>query len=533
MFLKNKLNSTNFLTILIFFIALFVSQIFGNRGVFPIDSFSHFDTGYRVLNGELPFRDYWAVSGPLIDFFQAFLFFVFGINWQIYLLSASILNGFFAVLTFNLLLKFKLEKKFSFFYAICLAVLAYPSSGTSFVDHHSTFLSVISIYFLIFAIKTEKLIYWFFLPLVFSFAFLSKQVPATYIFFSVCLLIFYDFIFNYKNKLNKKKIFLTLVFSSTVIIILLIFFLNFGGISIQNFIDQYINYPREIGKSRYTELNYDFNNIVLNFKFIYLFFILLFIVNLKKLFTQKQFYKKINFKLFLISFLLFVSLVQHQIVTKNQIFIFFLIPLFAAFVHIELLELNNKYKKYIIFFLISMCLYTTFKYHKRFNLERKFHELNNVNFSNSVDAAVLDKKFKGLNWITPGSRNKEDVFKEIKSIKENINILKKDNAKKMLITNYSFFSVILNETVNSPSRWFPGDDSAFPQKDSSSFHIYKKFLLKNIKDKKIEVIYIIKDVSERNLLDYIDLECVNKIIINKHMDKYTLNRNCSDLYGKQ
>jgi len=103
----------------------------------------------------------------------------------------------------------------------------------------------------------------------------------------------------------------------------------------------------------------------------------------------------------------------------------------------------------------------------------------------------------------------------------------------MLITNYSFFSVILNETVNSPSRWFPGDDSAFPQKDSSSFHVYKKFLLKNIKDKKIEVIYIIKDVSERNLLDYIDLECVNKIIINKHMDKYTLNRNCSDLYGKQ
>ena len=532
MSLKDKLNSTNFLPIVIFFIALFINQIFGNKGVLPIDSFSHFDIGYRVLNGELPFRDYWVVSGPLIDLSQAILFFIFGVSWQIYLLNASILNGIFAVLTFNLLVKFKLEKKYSFFYAICLAILAYPSSGTPFVDHHSTFLSVISLYLLIFAIKTEKLIYWFLLPLVFLFAFLSKQVPSSYIFFSACLLIAYNFIFNHKSKLSNKKIFFTLVISSSIIIILLIFFLNINGIIIQDFIDQYINYPREIGERRYLRLNYDYKNIFFNFKFIYLLFILLLIINIKKLIIEKQFYKKINFKIFLIFFLLFISLVQHQILTKNQIFIFFLIPLFAAFVHIELFELNSKYKKYIIFFLISVCLLTTFKYHIRFNLERKFHELNNVNFSNKVDAAILDKKFKGLNWITPGKKNKKEVIEEIKSIKENINILKSDNSKKMLITNYSFFSVILNETVNSPSRWFPGDDSAFPQTDNRAFNIYKKFLLKNIKDKKIEVVYIIKDVSDRNLLDYLDLECTKKIIINKNLDKYMLNRNCSDLYGK-
>ena len=526
MSLKDKLYSTNSLTIIIFLTALLFNQYFGNRGVYPIDSFSHFDIGYRVLNGELPFKDYWVVSGPIIDFFQAFLFMLFDVNWQTYLLNASILNAIFAVLTFKLLLEFKLEKKYSFFYAVCLAVLAYPSSGTPFVDHHSTFLSIISIYLLIFAIKTEKIIYWYLLPIIFSFAFLSKQVPATYIFFSACLLIAYHFIFSNKNKLNNKKIFLTLLISSTIIIGLLILFFNLNNISFQSFFDQYINYPREIGENRYTELNYNLKNIIIDFKFIYLIFILLLILNINKLFTQTQFYKKVNFKLFLISFLLFVSLVQHQIITKNQIFIFFLIPLFAAFAHIELLELENKNKKYIIIFLVFLCLFTTFKYHIRFNLDRKFHEFNNINFLNSIDATALDKRFSGLNWITPGKQSQKEVREEIELIKENLNILKKDNSKKMLITNYSFFSVILNASANSPSRWFPGDNSAFPQKDSSSFTIYKNFFLNIIKDKKIETVYIIKDVSEKNLLDYLNIRCMKKTIINKHMLKYVINRSC-------
>ena len=66
MSLKDKLYSTNSLTIIIFLTALLFNQYFGNRGVYPIDSFSHFDIGYRVLNGELPFKDYWVVSGPII-----------------------------------------------------------------------------------------------------------------------------------------------------------------------------------------------------------------------------------------------------------------------------------------------------------------------------------------------------------------------------------------------------------------------------------------------------------------------------------
>ena len=76
---------------------IFLCQYTGNRGVFPIDSFSHFDSGYRILNGEHPFRDYWIVSGFFIDYFQSIIFYFLGVNWQTYLLNASLLNGFISV----------------------------------------------------------------------------------------------------------------------------------------------------------------------------------------------------------------------------------------------------------------------------------------------------------------------------------------------------------------------------------------------------------------------------------------------------
>jgi hypothetical protein len=532
MYLKEKFYSKNFIIIIIFFFSLFFNQYFGNRGVFPLDSFSHFDIGYRVLNGELPFKDYWVVSGPLVDFLQAFLFLIFGVNWQTYLLNASILNGIFAVLTFSLFLEFELDKKSSFFYTICLAILAYPSSGTPFVDHHSTFFSIISIYLLIFAIKKEKLVYWILIPFFLCFAFLSKQVPATYIFFSVLFLIIYNFIFRHEKKLSNKKIFFTLFFSSGVIIVLVLLFFSISGISIQSFIDQYISYPREIGQNRYSKLNYDFKNTIIDFKFIHLIFFSLIVVNVINFIKKKKFFYKINFKLFLISFLLLVSLIQHQIVTRNQIFIFFLIPLFSAFVQIELNKLDIKYKKFLILSLFIVCLCTTIKYHTRFNLERKFHELNNINFSNSIKATMLSNKFKGLKWITPEKSSKEELTDEVNFLKKNIEVLKNDNSQKMLFTNYSFFSVLLKETVNSPTRWFPGNDSAFPGKDSNLYSVYKNFLLKQIHDKNISNIYVINDVSEKNLINYLPIECVDKIKVNERMLKYKINKNCSDLYGK-
>ena len=103
---------------LIFLFGVIICHYTGSRGVFPIDSFSHYDSGYRILNGEHPFRDYWIVSGFFIDYVQSIIFYLLGTNWQVYLLNASILNGLTALLVYKLFNKLRLDFKLSFFYAI-------------------------------------------------------------------------------------------------------------------------------------------------------------------------------------------------------------------------------------------------------------------------------------------------------------------------------------------------------------------------------------------------------------------------------
>ena len=148
--MKNNilLNKQTFFIFFLFIFSILINQYYGNKGLFPVDSFSHFDTGFRVLLGEYPFRDYWVVSGPLIDYLQALFFYIFGINWQAYVLHASIINGIASIATFFFLRSFKLNIFYSFVYSIFFSILAYPSSGTPFVDHHSAMFSLMGIYFL-------------------------------------------------------------------------------------------------------------------------------------------------------------------------------------------------------------------------------------------------------------------------------------------------------------------------------------------------------------------------------------------------
>ena len=80
-----KLFSYNsLLAVVIFLFGTLICHYTGNRGIFPIDSFSHFDSGYRILNGENPFKDYWIVSGFFIDYLQSIIFYILGISWQTY-----------------------------------------------------------------------------------------------------------------------------------------------------------------------------------------------------------------------------------------------------------------------------------------------------------------------------------------------------------------------------------------------------------------------------------------------------------------
>ena len=297
--------------ILILFLILFsllINQYYGNRGVFPVDSFAHFDTGFRVLNGEYPFKDYWIVSGPLLDYIQAFFFYIFGINWQSYVFHASVFNAVLTVSTFLILTKFNFKIYYCFFYSILFSILAYPSSGTPFVDHHSAFFSLLGIYTLIAAIKTEKGFFWILLPIFLGLAFLSKQVPASYVIISIFIFLIYFLV------LEKRYYWLKyFVLSSLSFIFFLLIFGKIQGISFSSFLEQYILYPQTIGDQRYGEFKITFRGVVEHFKFIYVSLIPLLYINTKNILLKKIYYKEKDFFYFVILIFFTFSLILHQV----------------------------------------------------------------------------------------------------------------------------------------------------------------------------------------------------------------------------
>tara|TARA_B100000029_G_scaffold159741_1_gene155419 strand:+ start:1749 stop:3308 length:1560 start_codon:yes stop_codon:yes gene_type:complete len=503
--------------IFLFLFSLFINQYYGNRGVFPVDSFSHFDTGYRILLNEHPFKDFWIISGPFVDYIQASFFYLFGVNWQAYVFHASIVNAIITISTFIVLRNFKLNLIYSFIYSIFFSILAYPISGTPFVDHHSAFFSLLGIYALILGIRTEKNYYWILLPIFFIFAFLSKQVPSSYVIISVFIVLVYYYFVKKKIKWIKY-----VLLSSVSLILLLLIFGNILGIGLTSFLEQYIFYPQTIGEKRFSNFNITFNGIVGHFKFIYFAIAPLVYVNIKNLIQNKNYFNKDNFLYFLILISLTISLIFHQLLTRNQTFIFFLIPILTAFSHISI----NTDKKIISTILILFCLFATTKYHFRFNEGRKFHELNYSNFDLSSSGSKIDRKFIGLRWMTP--EFKDNPIEEINFINEIKTYLKDDIRNKMVMTNYSFFSALLEKKLFSTTRWHIFDGTDYPQKNSKYFLSYKKLLINSIKENEIKVIYTINPVKNSNIYDYIDEKCFKEIKITQILSSHEL-KNCEEI----
>ena len=136
---------------LIFIISITTNFYFGSIGVFPVDTFAFFDSANFINKGFLPIRDYWTSNGFLVDLIQSVFFKFFGTKWTGYLLHSSLVNFFLGYLTYKFLLSENLKPVYSLFYSISVAILAYPSAGVPFSDHHSLIFSIMSIFLLIFS----------------------------------------------------------------------------------------------------------------------------------------------------------------------------------------------------------------------------------------------------------------------------------------------------------------------------------------------------------------------------------------------
>ena len=86
--------------------------------MFPIDSFLIFDSAYNIISGNHPFKDYWLITGPFLDYIQAFLFLILGVNWTSYVLHASIINVLITIFSFYFFLNIGLKKYYAFIYSL-------------------------------------------------------------------------------------------------------------------------------------------------------------------------------------------------------------------------------------------------------------------------------------------------------------------------------------------------------------------------------------------------------------------------------
>jgi len=521
MILKIQSHKNKIFVFILFFFSIAINQYYGNRGVFPMDSFHFFDSGYKVLNGEVPFIDYWLVKGPLLDYIQATFFYFFGVTWQSYIFHASLINAILTIFTFFVLKNYNLKSFYCFFYSLLFSILAYPSSGTPFIDHHSAFFSLMGIYSFLLAIKNNNKLYWYLIPIFFGFAFLSKQVPASYIIILLSIVLILFSLIK-KNFSNIKYLFL----STLAFVIIIFIFGIYQGIDFNSFLVQYLLYPQTIGAERFSNLEISYENIIGNFILIYLSLILLVYENIKRIFFNTKYVKENDFYVFLSLIIFTISLIFHQLLTKNQIFIFFLIPILAAFSHISLLKAKTNLKNGLCILIIFLSIFSTFKYHFRYNEERKFHELKNVDFNLTSEAKNIDKKLSGLNWITPQFSN--DPQKEIELINKVKNILEKDNRTKMLITNYPFYSVILDQKILSPSRVYTGDGTTHPIKGNKYTEKYKELMYNLILKNNISVIYKTNIANYEFNFHYIDSyqHCYEKKNISEQLIEYDL-RNCN------
>ena len=75
--MNGKLNySKIFLSFILLILSFYINYYYANKGVYPIDSFSFFDSAFYVTEGQHPIKDFWVISGILLDYVQAIFFYL-------------------------------------------------------------------------------------------------------------------------------------------------------------------------------------------------------------------------------------------------------------------------------------------------------------------------------------------------------------------------------------------------------------------------------------------------------------------------
>ena len=158
--------------------------------------------------------------------------------------------------------------------------------------------------------------------------------------------------------------------------------------------------------------------------------------------------------------------------------------------------------------------FSTFYYFETNVNSRKYKDISYKKNIISFDGSKIDKFFQDLNWRL-NSEVSEELF--IKKIKSTIAFLKELDQNYILITDFQFYNLILNNKDFSPVKYWATEIS-YPSKKNKLRKNFEKFFLEKILNNNIE--YIIVDQNTTLLKESIsDFSFLSKCLENKFTKK--------------
>jgi hypothetical protein len=152
-------------------------------GFMPLDQSIAWDAGWRILQGQVPFRDFVTTTSLVPGALQAVCFALAGVSWLVYCAHAAVVNGAFAVAVFAVLRGEGLHPAPAAVFGAASFVFFYPPFGVPYGDQHSFFFALLGVLAAGAARRSapgRAALLHFLVPALLVLAYLSKPVPAAF-----------------------------------------------------------------------------------------------------------------------------------------------------------------------------------------------------------------------------------------------------------------------------------------------------------------------------------------------------------------
>ena len=491
-----------------------ICLFYGRIGFMSLDHSIIYDGAWRILSGQIPFRDFNTPNGIVPMILQATFFNIFGVDWFAYCLHAACVNGAFCILVYLVLKLLEVSRSLSLFYAFLSGIVFYPPLGVPFMEQHAFFFVLFAIVLAVNASESERLWVrvssWVLVPFMCCLAYCSKQIPTL---FALPLLAY--IMGAMTKRAFRKEMYVSITIAGISLCLLLLGLFTMYELDLARFKLYFIDLPSETGAARISHLLLMFPRSVLlifypallksvimySFFFIYLmgFLLLLF---MKKALAKSHGHETdasarqeverniaVAFSLVIICNL-FIACTMNQ--GENGIPYIFVS---LGIVHAEWSKFMNRVasnkqrllKLGITVVFIFVALFDAITFNFKVNKSRI---VNDFIFTKAETTSYrLPQELKFMVFAVPGRFPKmraDDLRKTVDYLKE-----KKENF--LLIGDTSILYALTKKPSVNPSLWFH-EGLTMPAFGTERFSLYENELIENMK--KYNVKYIVVEGKE-------------------------------------